>query len=263
MSDIYTLITGASGGIGKAFAEELAKRGNNLILIARREEVLRDIAARLRQEFSVKVEIRAVDLINSEQRANELDTLFQSFTITHVINNAGMGHYQKFVESNLAASENTIKLNIDALVEVTHRAANHMQKHGKSSQITNIASMAAFVSMAQYSIYCGTKHFVRSFTEALAIELKESNIHFTCISPGGVATDFLEKAGQELHVKKSLVLMEPDLLVKKSLKAIGNKKLHYTPGLINQITLILMKILPKQLGNKVATFGMRKATGSH
>lgn len=259
MSENYTLITGASSGIGKSFADELASRGENLILLARREERLQSIAKELKEKFKIEVEIFPIDLLDRKKRDLVFKNIFSSFKVTHVINNAGVGFFRKFASDELRNHHNTLNLNIDALVDLSYNAIKHMQEHKISSHITNISSIASFVSIDKFSVYCGTKHFVRSFSEALSIELADSNINVTCISPGGVATEFLGKAGQSVGANESIFLMDSQVLVEKSLKAITHNKLHYTPGVANQLTLVLMKFLPKQIGNRLASFVMNKA----
>lgn len=262
MNETYSLITGASSGIGKSFAEQLAAKKKNLILIARREELLNEIASELRLKFQIKVSVYALDLMKGQDNRETFSQIFKEHCITEVYNNAGAGHFAPFVETKLEDLLTNVDLNIKALVELTHISATHMRTHQRPSKIINIASMASFLSMGNFSVYCGTKHFVRSFTEALAIELKNSNISFTCISPGGVATEFLQHAGQKLNTSSSYVLMDSNVLVRKSLNAIESGKLHYTPGVLNQISLILMKFLPKQLGNRIASYAMQKSATS-
>lgn len=263
MSVDFTLITGASSGIGKSFAEQLAAKKKNLILIARREERLNELAIELKKKHQIEVTVYPMDLLETSINRSKFDQIFQDHTVTELYNNAGVGHYAPFIETKLTDQLTTINLNITALTELTHIAVKHMTSHGRESRIINIASMASFISMANFSVYCGTKHFVRSFTEALSIEFKNSNIGFTCISPGGVATEFLEHAGQNVQSDSSFVLMDPNVLVRKSLRAIEQGKLHYTPGAHNRFVLILMKFLPKQLGNKIATLGMQRSAKSN
>lgn len=258
----FTLISGASSGIGRSLANRLARDGKNLILLARRAELLSSLQAELEKKYSVEVVWFGVDLVDKEQRADILKKIFGKYCITTIYNNAGIGNYAPFLRNDLDDHFRSIELNVDAVVQISYLGCKHMLDHGIASNIVNIASMASFVSMARYSVYCGTKHFVRSFTEALALEFEKTNISFTCISPGGVATEFLNKAGQRLKVDESYVLMSSDKLADDVVVAVRKKKLHYTPGFLNQISLILMKFLSKKLGNKLATFAMEKATSS-
>lgn len=262
MNNQFILITGASSGIGKELALELAQKKHNLVLIARRGTLLAQLKDQIEHDHNINVVCFSFDLADKNERSIKLAEIFSTYKIIQVYNNAGVGTYAPFANTDLDDHFKTIEVNVSALVEITHMACKHMLTHGLPSHITNIASMAAFVSMGQYSIYCGTKHFVRSFTEALAIEMKNTKIKFTCISPGGVETEFLSKAGQKLESGNSLILMKSNRVAKEAINAVENENLHHTPGLLNQLSLLIMKLLPKQLGNRLATFAMNKATSS-
>lgn len=263
MIESYSLITGASSGIGRALAYKLASDQHNLILVARRESKLLAIKKEIQAKYpELNIVVSPCDLTDSVKLEEVFTTLFDSYRVDHIFNNAGMGYFSSFKDLEFQKHRETIALNITSLTHLCHMATEHMLKHDFPAHIINIASMASKVSFSNFSVYCASKHYVRSLSESLAIELGHTNISVTCISPGGVNTEFLGKAGQKLARGGEIFLMSPSKLAEKILDAVKRKKIHYVPGMMNYLALCLLKFLPTQLANRIASKAMSKTVDS-
>jgi uncharacterized protein len=186
----YTLITGASSGIGLEMARLLAARKHDLILVARNEEKLKLIQSELQELHGVSVEIFLFDL--SEPRAAQ--DIFQAvkqqqYIVSGLINNAGFGEYGQFINLPLERDEEMIAVNITSLVGLTKLFAQDMVVR-KKGKIMNVASILSFLPFPYYSVYSATKCFVLAFSETLAAELSGSGVVVTVLCPGTVETPF-------------------------------------------------------------------------
>lgn len=188
------LITGASGGIGEAFAKILAQDGYNLVLVARSQEKLMSLASSLEQQHHITVEVVAADLSEANS-ATRVYTQIQAkrIVIDTLINNAGFGDYGHFIDEDLGMLHKMIHLNITSLTEMTWLFAKDMQTRN-SGNILNIASTAAFQPLPKFAVYAATKAYVLHFTEALHYELKDSKIAVSVLCPGPTATGFAQRA---------------------------------------------------------------------
>ncbi|MFR0557723.1 short-chain dehydrogenase [Pseudoscardovia radai] len=186
----YALITGASGGIGKEFARILAQHGKDLILVARSDDRLRDIADGLEKRYGVHVVRVALDL-SEEDSAQQLFSITQGagYTVDTLINNAGFGDLTGFLDSNWYRSRNLMELNMVTLVHLTYLYGNEMRAH-HFGRILNVSSVAAAFAGPNMALYYASKAFVLSFTEALSSELKGTGVSATAICPGPTATSF-------------------------------------------------------------------------
>ncbi|MBN1118342.1 MAG: SDR family oxidoreductase [Bacteroidales bacterium] len=204
----YTLITGASSGIGKALASVFASKGHKLILVARRQQLLDRLATELNQEYNVKVRIVCCDL-TSERNIRDLCSLIQSnrIHIDTLINNAGVGDFAPFLKSDHGKMQKMISLNINAVLSLTHHILPLMVKQGYG-QILNVASMAAFSPGPYIAAYAASKSFVLNFTHALASEVKHKNIQVSVLCPGDIKTEFQDNAGLKGFDVQSKITVE-------------------------------------------------------
>ena len=189
------LVTGASSGIGAAIAKELASRGYSIALTARREERLRSLATELISEHGVAAEAIACDLGEPEERerlADELRTRGRAVEV--LVNNAGFGHQADFSTSPRERMVEMVRLNVEAVVDLTSRFIGPMTERGRGSVI-NIASTAAFQPLPGSAVYAASKAFVLSFSEAIRTELRGSGVSVTAVCPGPVRTEFTGTAG--------------------------------------------------------------------
>ncbi|GAB1541512.1 SDR family oxidoreductase [Scytonema sp. NUACC21] len=188
------LITGASGGIGKAFAEELAARNTNLVLVARSEEKLKHLAAHLQEKHNIQVDIIVADLTESGATDTVFNTVKQKgLTIDMLINNAGFGDYGDFAERDGARQVKIVQLNIIALVDLTHKFLQGMRQR-RSGSIINVSSLSAFQPIPYISVYSASKAFILNFSQALWAENKPYGVRVLVVCPGPVETNFFVEA---------------------------------------------------------------------
>lgn len=189
------LITGASSGIGRELADIHAKNQGDLILVARRKNLLESLATELRQKYNVNVLVIEKDLTKTEA-VNELaDQLVNDkIRIQYLFNNAGFGGYGEFVDRNISEDLNMIQLNVSSLVELSHAISKHMIQHG-GGMILNTASTAGFIPGPLQATYFATKAFVVSFSQALDQEMRKKGVTVTALCPGPVKTEFIDVAG--------------------------------------------------------------------
>jgi short-subunit dehydrogenase len=189
------LITGASSGIGRELAEIHAKNQGDLILVARRKNLLESLATELRQKYIVNVLVIEKDLTKTGA-VNELaDQLVNDkIRIQYLFNNAGFGGYGEFVDRNISEDLNMIQLNVTSLVELSHAISKHMIQHG-GGMILNTASTAGFIPGPLQATYFATKAFVVSFSQALDQEMRKKGVTVTALCPGPVKTEFIDVAG--------------------------------------------------------------------
>jgi short-subunit dehydrogenase len=189
------LVTGASSGIGAAIARELAERGYSIALTARREERLQSLAKELASENGVTAEVFAADLGDPAERdrlAGELSSGGRSVEV--LVNNAGFGHQADFVTSPRERMVEMVRLNVEAVVDLTSRFLPPMVERGRGAVI-NIASTGSFQPLPGSAVYGASKAFVLSFSEAIRTELRGSGVSVTAVCPGPVKTEFTEVAG--------------------------------------------------------------------
>lgn len=258
-----TLITGASSGIGAAFAQALAMRQTNLVLVARSKDKLDSLAQQLQHQYQIEVEVFVQDLTAPAAAS----TLFEAITrkniaIDLLINNAGFGDYGSFTESSVDKQLEMIQLNILALVELTYRFLPQMQQR-RSGSIINLSSISGFQSLPYMSVYAASKAFVLSFSEALWAENRDKGVKVLAVCPGLTKTNFIETAGDRYVRFTSSRLqrqntISPEVVVKEALKALerGTSQV-VTGGLINHIFVNLPRFLPRDLLVKLAEQQLR------
>ncbi len=188
------LITGASGGIGKAFAEELAARNINLVLVSRSKEKLNQLAEELQEQYKIQVDVLVEDLTKPAATQVVYDTIkAKKLTIDFLINNAGFGDYGDFAERDGERQIKIVQLNILALVDLTHKFLPEM-KQRRSGSIINVSSLTAFQPMPYLSVYAASKAFIVSFSQALWAENRKSGVRVLVVCPGPVETNFFTAA---------------------------------------------------------------------
>ena len=254
------LITGASSGIGADFARLLAAQGASLVIAARRLERLNSLAAELKRNHGTEVECLETDLSQN----GSVQKLFNAATagdkpVTILINNAGIGKYGPFLEFSLRSHQDTVRVNSEAPTELCYLFSQHMLKHGKPSHILNVASIAAYQPVAFFSVYSGTKGYLMYFSEALAFELKNTNIRVTCLCPGGTHTEFLEVAGQKLTDSGQSTMMTSEAVAKIGVRAMLQGQVICIPGFLNQLACFFPRFFPRRLGLWLAFKTMGKA----
>jgi uncharacterized protein len=249
------LITGASTGIGFEFAKLLAADGYNLVLIARDEQKLREIAASLPSKFNISVKIYSKDLSVTSDIENLIRQIREDAgTIEVLVNNAGFGLSGAFVDTDLARELEMIQLNVVSLVIFTKLLAKEMVQ-GKGGKILNVASTAAFQPGPLMAIYYATKAFVLSFSEALGEELKESGVTVTALCPGPTATQFSKRAELEqsrLFKGAIIPVLDAATVAKIGYDGLSKGQRVVIPGLINKIGAFSVRFTPRKLVAQIA-----------
>ncbi|HLP22496.1 MAG TPA: SDR family oxidoreductase [Microbacteriaceae bacterium] len=235
------LITGASSGIGAAYAAEFASRGDNLILVARRVDRLEQLAERLRAAHRVEVDVLSADL-SADGAAGALWGRLGGRPIEVLVNNAGFGHGGHFVDEAPELTRDEIHLNVLTLVELARLALPGMMER-RTGAIVNIASTASFQPVPGMAVYGATKAFVRSFTEALWAETRGSGVRVLAVNPGATATEFFEVAS----AKPKGIPVPVAHVVSRTMRALDRADSpSVVVGFSNAVTAKLVQILPKR-----------------
>ncbi|AFY49586.1 short-chain dehydrogenase of unknown substrate specificity [Nostoc sp. PCC 7524] len=242
------LITGASGGIGKAFAQELAARQTNLVLVARSEAKLHQLAQELREQYQIRVDVIVTDLTEPDATAAVFEiTKTKGLTIDLLINNAGFGDYGDFAKSDRERQVKMVQLNVLALVDLTHRFLPLMRQRGSGS-IINVASITAFQPIPYLSVYAASKAFIVSFSEALWAENRQYGVRVLVTCPGPTETDFFTEANFPPALAETTnKVMTTEEVVRHSLKALerGEPTLIVS-DLSTQLRSVVARLVPRK-----------------
>lgn len=236
------LVTGASSGIGEHIARRLAKEGYDLVLVARRRELLERLAESLRP--TVRVETLKADLTDPRAPA-EIAAALGAEGVDVLVNNAGGGWVGAFAEAPLDRQLQIVDLNVRALVELTHRLLTPMKRRG-SGHIVQIASVAGFMPGPLASVYYASKAFVVSHAEALQHELADSGVKVCLSCPGPVATEFQRSSGVRGNVGDS-VAMSAEEVANQTIDAMLRGRFLVVPGASNLAVVALSRVLPNRL----------------
>jgi hypothetical protein len=221
------LITGASSGLGEEFAKQLTSQGCNVVLVARSEDKLNTLAESLRQQSEVQVTVIAADLSSAEA----VDRLIaevkgRRLKIDLLVNNAGLGLFENFLDTPLQRQMEQVDVNVRALVTLTHAFTPDMVV-ARGGGVINIASNAAFQPLAGADVYAASKAFVLFFSEGLAFELEKSNVRVLAACPGPIATQFFANMNPKLEANQ---MDQPPAIVGEILRAFAKGKKIVIPG---------------------------------
>ncbi len=243
------LITGASAGIGAAFAQELAARRTNLVLVARSEAKLQQLAQQLQDQYNIQVDFLVQDLTEPAAAKAVFDAVTQKgLTIDLLINNAGFGDYGSFVELDGERQVQMVQLNILALVDLTHHFLPGMRQR-RSGSIINMSSTAAFQPMPYFSVYAASKAFVLSFSEAMWAENSSYGVRVLAVCPGPTETNFFQDAKfpQFLAGVAAQNYTPTEVVVRQALQALEKNQSTIVPGAIgNQLVANAHRFLPRE-----------------
>ncbi len=246
----YTLITGASAGIGSVFAKQLAEQGQDLILSARRIEKLDELAKNLTEKYKIKVETISADLASPNGSEKLVEAILEkNLKVNGLINNAGFGDRGLFADIPLDRQIQMIQLNVTSLVDLTHRLLPNIRQQ-QNAFIINVASTAAFQAGPNMAIYYATKAFVLSFSEALHEELKKDNISVSTLCPGATESEFAQEANMTNTKLFKAGAMTAETVVKKSLKK--RHKAIVITGSKNIFGVWSGKVSPRSVTRKLA-----------
>lgn len=254
-----TLITGASDGIGKAAAFQFAGKKHNLLLVARNENKLAAICKELQSTYNITAQYIVADLCKPDAPAYIYEqTRRRGFSVNVLINNAGKGSSGEFYQNNLETELEIIQLNDSSLVALSHYFVKDMIAK-KSGTIINIASMIAFIPSPYMAVYAGSKHFVKTFTYALAEECKPYNLHIMLFSPGLTSSNFMNTKENKNECGKALTsnsnMQTPEQVAEELSLAFEKNKSFWVSGRKNRIFqkitgLLNQRFIAKMMGRQ-------------
>lgn len=251
----FALITGASKGIGKALAEEIARKGYDLLLVARTTSLLEALSHDIQARSGREVRFLALDL----NLPGSVDTILEyiareQIQINILINNAGYGLWGRFDTLSLKDQNSMMNINMGVMIALIHGLLP-LLKANKPSFIMNVASTAAYQAVPTLGIYAASKSFVILFTRALRRELKDIGISVTCLSPGPTETQFMNAAGMttpEMIKRASKFNMKPEKVAAFAVNGMLKGRNEIIPGFINKFSVWMTYFVPKALTEKIA-----------
>lgn len=242
------LITGASGGIGYEFAKLFAQDGYNLVLVARSEGKLNDIANKFKDKFGISVKVIVKDLAKSTAPEEIFsETQQDNIKVDILVNNAGFATYGQFTEIDVNAELQMIQVNITCLTYLSKLYAKGMAER-KKGKILNVASTAAFQPGPLMAVYYATKAYVLSFSEAIANELRDVGVTVTTLCPGPTESGFQERAKMEdSKLVSGRKIMDAETVAKAGYKSLMAGETVVIPGLKNQLLANAVRFLPRNV----------------
>jgi uncharacterized protein len=256
LADHRALVTGASSGIGAAVARSLAARGADLVLTARRGDLLAQLAAELRTRDGVTVDVIEADLGQPGVTDDVWRAATDSRPIDILVNNAGFGHLRPFGEVPLVRERELLQVNVIALVELTHHFVT-AHRPGRRAYVLNVASIAAWQAVPWFAAYASSKAYVRDFSEAIHYELAPRGIGVTCLCPGGTRTDFHALAGSGNYGwLANASMLSAERVAEIGVRAMLRGKKTVVTGLLNKIACFLTSLAPRGLASRASVLVM-------
>lgn len=244
MSRAVTLITGASGGIGLALAEEFARHGHDLLLVARSSDKLERNATAITREAGVKVDWIATDLSCGESIAELLAEIdHRALSVDVLVNNAGVLHEGDFLDLSLDQQVQLVELNVLAIIRLTHALAAAMRERG-AGRILNVASTSSFNPVPSLACYAASKAFLLSFSEALALELRSHDVTVTALCPGFTETDMIAQGGRQPMHLPMVPNLKPEDVARQGYEACMSGQVVRIPGVLNHLSASVVKRAP-------------------
>jgi len=242
MTNGWAVVTGASSGIGLEFARELARHGHPVLAVARRRERLETLARQAAAQAG-RIEPLMADLSTEQGLTSVVRRIEELDKVELLINNAGIANAGDFLEASLDREITTIRLNIDAVVSLTHNVLRGMVQR-RSGAVINLASVVAFQPFPHFAVYAATKAFVLSFTEALAEEVKGTGVRILALCPGSVATELDVFAHNEGLLGK-LPSLTAEEVVQTGLQALEDGRVVKVVGGLNHFLPFMGRLMPR------------------
>lgn len=254
-------ITGATSGIGAAFAKRFAKQGYDLIITGRRKEKIESLSNTLSKENNINVEVIIAELSDAKQLDLLTDKIKKMTNLEILVNNAGFAKENFFHEEDFSTHELMLKVHDLALIKLCHAVLPNMVSKGKGI-IINVSSLLAFTPSPTNAMYSASKAFVKLFTESIYLELQGTGVKVQALCPGFTRTDFHEKMGFDKNTfykdKGMMKAMTPEEVVGISLQYLEKDKVLCVPGGNNKLSRFLLKVLPQAVIYKIASSIMHK-----
>lgn len=256
LDNSFAVVTGASAGIGREFARQLASRASAVMLVARRRDRLEELKTELLATHpSLRVFVREIDLASLEQTMALAKSLAEE-PIDFLINNAGLGDLGLLVGADPARVNEQIQVNVLALTALTRAVLPRMiaQKRGA---ILNVSSSAGFLPLPGFAVYAATKAYVTSFSEAIRAETRGYGISVTTLCPGPVETEFTQVADRQHRPRSygsSIVRVPAEKVARIGLRAVERDKAMVIPGLVMKMGMAMTRITPLSILRLLARF---------
>ncbi len=251
--NLYTVITGASKGLGKEFAYECARRGMNLILVSLPGEDLERLCLEIAFTYKVKVSFQETDLTERELVEDLARWINYNFAVNILINNAGVGGSCLFAESSPDYLDDIIQLNISAMVLLTRLLLPELKRHPEA-YILNVSSLAAFSPVPYKTVYPASKAFIYHFSLGMRAELKNTAVSVSVLNPGPIRTneDVCKRInGQSFYVKRSTITSQK--IARTAIDKMLKRKAVIIPGLINRFSAFMIRLVPVSVRVHVGT----------
>ncbi len=253
----WALVTGASSGIGADFASELADRGYDLILTARRRDRLEELKSELTARFSIHVEVLVADLGNPDG-AQQLFDKFRvlSLPVRLLVNNAGLGHFGAFHSQSLPDIQSMIQVNLTSLTTLTRLFAEQMAQAG-GGYILNVASFSAIQPTPDYAVYSGTKAYVLAFSQALNHGLRSHQVRVCALCPGFFDSEFFDTAGQKPTFLVRMLMLNRRSVARAGIAGVLRGKTLVVPGILYKSLNLLLRFAPRTVATVLADFAVK------
>lgn len=249
MNNAWAVVTGASSGLGVAFADRIASEGVGVVLVARREDKLREVAADLRRRRGVDTDVVAADLSTQEGVQKVIDAM-EGRELAYLVNNAGFGTLGDFEQADESRIASELNLNVVALTQLSRAAAPGMVERGRGA-IINVASTAAFQPIPRMAVYAASKAYVLRLTIALWSELHPTGVRALAICPGPTETEFFANAGNDAVMADRRT---PAQVVDTTFTALKQHRPYVVDGVRNTVMAFATRLAPTRLQAKLAEF---------
>lgn len=249
---MWSLVTGASSGIGAEFAEQLAQKGYNIILVARDENRLRERAENLEQKYGIACEVLVADLSRREE-IKRVEARLAQGGVEFLVNNAGFGINKRFADGDIERESENLEVLVGAVLRLTHAALPYMRQN-KRGYIVNVSSVAGWIAGSTYS---ASKSWVTVFSEYLSVDLESENIHVTALAPGFTHTEFHQRGNMKMSSLPNWLWLDADRVVRDGIEAVLRGDALSIPGRQYRTLYLLIRHLPRTLVRK-AGVGVRR-----
>lgn len=256
----WVLITGASSGLGKEMAVQLARDHHaNLVLVARRLERLQALQSEIESHFGVDVRVIQADLSAPADVDRVYTESIAAGDIHAVVLNAGITYFGRYEQMDWETFQQMLATNVTSVVRLVHLFVPYLKQKNLGGGIMLVSSMAGFLAVPYQTAYAGTKAFITNFGQSLYQELRGENLSITVFAPGGIATEMTQNSGLASQFENTVFVQEAEDCARDALTAMIHRHHIYVPGFLNKAQLLLSRAVPRKLLGFIAANAYRKA----